>query len=385
MPEYYLFISLFLIFYTYFGYPAILLIWSLFKNKPNYQEYSQNLPSISILIAAYNEEDIILEKLENIKKMKYAPGRIEVLIGSDASDDNTNQIIASSDIAFLRLIEFNERRGKPAVLNDLAKIATGEYLVFSDANTKFSPDALIKLVEPFTDDTIGGVIGNLSFRTNGIDNPGGVGETLYFKYENFIKNLEGLIHSTIVANGSVYAIRRELYKPMPVKKLIMDDLFIPLSLIAQEFRLVFRKDIHVREDPSLSAREEFEKKERIVAGGMEVVRQFKKLLHPKNGFISFALWSHKVVRWMIPILLVIAFLSNLFLFSNSPFFGILFILQLAFYLSAILGKYLEKIGIKFTPFILSYYFIIVNLAIVSGFKRFLKGSAGTTWKRTRRV
>lgn len=385
MLEIVLYTSFAIIFYTYVGYPALLYFWSFLRDRPIFSHPSNGLPKISFLVAAFNEEDIILDKLENIKKMGYPAHLLEILIGSDNSDDETNLLISNFNIENLKLIPFSERRGKPAVLNDLARMATGEILTFSDANSMFASDALKKLIEPFSDDTIGGVIGNLSFRRNGIDNPGGIGEILYFKYENFIKNLEGLIYSTIVANGAVYAIRSELYKPIPVKRLIMDDMFTPLSLITQGFRLIFRKDIHVTEDPSLSAREEFEKKERVVAGGMEVIRQFKNLLHPKNGFISFALWSHKVVRWMIPILLVIAFSANLFLFSKSPIYSSLFILQTAFYLSAILGRYLEKLGIKITLLRLSYYFIIVNLAIVSGFKRFLIGSHGSTWNRTRRV
>jgi len=384
MFEIILYISLFLIFYTYVGYPLLLAIWSSLKRKPNYSSDAENLPKISMLIAAYNEEDVISDKLENIKEMNYPVHLLEVFIGSDSSDDMTNKLISDSSISNLHLVEFEERRGKPAVLNDLVEMANGDILAFSDANSMFEPDALLKLIEPLSDPSIGGVIGNLSFDMSNIENSGGLGETLYFKYENFIKRLEGEIYSTIVANGAVYVIRKELYDNIPLTRLVMDDMFIPLSIIQKGFKMFFRKDVYVSESPSLSVREEYQKKVRTVAGGMEVIKQFHSLLHPKFGFISFALWSHKIIRWTIPLMLVSALVSNILLINQSPQFQRWLVYQLFFYFSMVLGRFLEKQNIKIIPLQLTYYFITVNIAIIMGFVKFMRGKEGTTWKRTRR-
>ena len=384
MFEIILYISIFLIFYVYLGYPLLLAIWSSLKRKANYSSDHNKLPKISMLISAYNEEDVISDKLENIKEMNYPAHLLEVFIGSDCSDDMTNKLIIESNISNLRLVAFEERRGKPAVLNDLAKMADGDILVFSDANSMFEPDALLKLIEPFSDSTIGGVVGNLSFDMSNIKNSGGLGETLYFKYENIVKRLESDIYSTIVANGAVYVIRKELYTNIPVTRLVADDMFIPLSIIQKGFRMFFRRDVYVSESPSLSVTEEYQKKVRTVASGMEVIKQFHSLLHPKFGFISFALWSHKILRWMVPFILVSVFVSNLLLINQSPQFQRWLIYQLSFYFSMILGGFLEKQNIKIMPLQLAYYFIIVNIAIVMGFVKFIRGKEGASWKRTRR-
>lgn len=384
MIEIIFYISIFLILYAYVGYPLLLAIWSSLKRKADYSSDGNELPKISMLISAFNEEDVISEKLENIKAMNYPTHLLEVFIGSDCSDDMTNKLIAESNISNLRLIEFEERRGKPAVLNDLAEMANGDILAFSDANSMFEPDALLKLIEPFSDSSIGGVVGNLSYDISNIENAGGLGETLYFKYENIVKRLESEIHSTIVANGAVYVIRKDLYTNIPFTTLVMDDMFIPLSIIQKGFRIFFRKDVYVSETPSLSVREEYQKKVRIVAGGMEVIKQFRSLLHPKFGFISFALWSHKIIRWMVPFMLVSALVSNVLLINQSLQFQKWLVYQLSFYFSTALGGFLEKQDIKIMPLQLAYYFITVNLAILMGFVKFIQGKQGATWKRTRR-
>lgn len=384
MIEIIFYISIFLILYAYIGYPLVLAIWSSLKRKADYSSDADKLPKISMLISAFNEEDVISEKLENIKAMNYPAHLLEVFIGSDCSDDMTNKLITESNISNLRLIEFEERRGKPAVLNDLAEMANGEILAFSDANSMFEPDALLKLIEPFSDSSIGGVVGNLSYDISNIENSGGLGETLYFKYENIVKRLESEIHSTIVANGAVYVIRKELYTNIPLTRLVSDDMFIPLSIIQKGFRIFFRKDVYVSESPSLSVREEYQKKVRTVASGMEVIKHFHSLLHPKIGFISFALWSHKIIRWMVPFMLVSALVSNLLLINQSLQFQKWLVYQLSFYFSAALGGFLEKQDIKIIPLQLIYYFITVNIAIVMGFVKFMQGKEGATWKRTRR-
>ena len=384
MLEIVLYTSFAFIFYTYVGYPSLLYIWSLLRDRPIFSHPSDGLPKISFLIAVFNEEDIILDKLENIKNMDYPAHLLEILIGSDSSDDETNLLITNSNIENLKLIPFSERRGKSAVLNDLAEIATGEIFAFSDANSMFASDALKKLIEPFSDNSIGGVIGNLSFDLTNIDNPGGIGETIYFKYENIIKLLEGEIYSTIVANGAVYAIRKELYSFIPIYKLVTDDMFIPLSIVKQGYRIIFRKDVKVTETPSLSIREEYQKKSRVVTGGMEVVRLFGLLLNPKYGFISFALWSHKIFRWSIPLFLTAAYIANVLTVIQYGKFIELLVFQSLFYLAALIGMIFEKSNIKILPLRLIYYFVTVNIAVVLGFLRFLRGTERATWQRTRR-
>ena len=384
MLEFVFALSIFLILYTYAGYPIILAIWVKFKKNRNIQHRLDKPPTVSLLISAYNEEDVIVDKIDNLSAMDYPADLIEILIGSDGSNDKTNQILASCTLKNLKFFPFNIRRGKPAVLNDLAEMATGEILTFSDANSHFFSDTLLALTQPFANSAIGGVLGNLSFDSSGPDNPGAMGERIYFNYDNIVKKLEGELYSTIVANGAVYAIRRELYIPIPTKRLIMDDMFIPLSILNQGFDIIFCSEARASELPSFSLREEFRKKERVAAGSMEAMRYYTHLLHPKHGFISLALWSHKILRWSIPVLLFSLFSVNIILINSAPIYQISFILQLSFYILAILGRLLEKRGIKINLLRLLYYFVVVNLAIVSGFIKFVFGNQKVSWKRTRR-
>jgi cellulose synthase/poly-beta-1,6-N-acetylglucosamine synthase-like glycosyltransferase len=340
------------------------------------------LPSISLLLAVYNEEKIIIEKLENIRNMDFPKEKIEILIGSDGSSDRTSKLIQSFDSVAIRLFHFGQRRGKAAVLNDLSLVAKNEILVFSDANTFYAPDALSKMVRHFADPEIGGVCGNLHLSASA-RNSGGKGEAAYWRYENSIKECEGEIKTTFGATGGIYALRRNLYRQLPTDKAVMDDFLLPLFAVRQGFRVVYDALARGWEDTTSSTANEFKRKIRIGAANFSGMVEVLPLLHPKHGFIAFGLFSHKLIRWIIPFLLITIFASSIILNQQGGLYRWIFIAQFVFACVASVGYILDKISRPVMLFTLPYYFVVANLGLLVGFIRFVKGTQKAAWSSTR--
>jgi cellulose synthase/poly-beta-1,6-N-acetylglucosamine synthase-like glycosyltransferase len=307
---------------------------------------------------------------------------LEIIIGSDGSQDRTNEIIGKYAGKQIRLAEFAARRGKAAVLNSIAQMAQGEILIFSDANTMYRRDAVARLAPHFADAQVGGVCGRLML----LSQNGQIeakGERFYWDYESYLKHLEGKIKTVLGANGAIYAIRRELFAALPAHKVVMDDFLIPLRVVQHGYDIVYDKDAVVCEFTAPNLRAEFKRKVRIGAANFHGIREILPLLNPLKGFVPFGLWSHKIIRWAVPFLLIAMFVANLTLLGVS-FYNITFMLQAGFYLLALVAWRLDRLDIHAPFLVYPYYFAVVNLALLVGFFKFVTKAQKPAWARVER-
>lgn len=363
--------------YIYVGYPILLKIVSLVKK--NHIKVDDDLtPSVTLFIAAYNEEKVIGDKLENAIGLDYPKDRFEVIVVSDDSSDRTNEIVETfaEKYPFVRLNVVKGRQGKTAALNKSVSLANGEILVFSDANSMYEKDALRHLFKHFADEKVGGVCGELKL-LNSSKSSIGESEGAYWKYEKLLKELETKTGTSIVANGSIYALRKELFKPMNPN--VGDDMQNPLIVISQGKRFVYEPNAITKEETSSEAKEEFGRKVRIVTRSFTGIMHYAYTLNPFKNFDFFYKYlSHKLLRWLVAYYLIAAFILNLFLL-NQQFYQVIFVLQCIFYLLALIGlKWKSKI--VYIP----YYFCLVNYAALLGTLRAMSGKRQATWKPTSR-
>ena len=378
-------LTVLLLIHAYIVYPFSLRIFTWFKRK-QISGKSNSLPSISIIISAYNEEKVIAQRIENIQNLEYDFNRIELIIGSDCSSDRTNEILEkiSREYSWINVQLFNARRGKASVLNDLVKIAKNEILVFSDANTNFEKDALLKLVSAFNDEKVGGVCGRLVLEEPTDEFDKSNRERLYWEYETQLKKMEGDLGILIAANGGIYAIRKQLFTGFPMDEAITDDLYQTLGVLNQGYSFLYEFDAVAIEEVSKEIITEFRRKVRFAATNFQTLKYFKGLLFQKKIILSYALWSHKVIRWFVPLILILIFVTNGLLISYNEFYRILFFIQAGFYLSAIVGFILNKLKISLSIFSIIYYYVFTNLALLIGLFKFISKKHAYTWDSTPR-
>jgi len=375
------FIASFLVLYTYFLYPAILFLTGKIVPRRKRNTRPDYLPKVSLLIAAYNEEKVIREKVENSLNIDYPREKIEIIVASDGSDDRTNEIVSSYREKGVKLFAYKSRRGKMELINKSIPKTEGKIVVLSDANTMYQPQTIKELVKHFPDPQIGCVCGELKLHSPG-GNSTGDGEELYWRYETFLKRFEGARGALLGANGGIYAIRRELFEPLPAE-VIIDDFVIPMKIAAKGYQVIFEPRAIASEETCGNIRDEFTRRVRIGAGNFQAIGLTSRLLNPFRGFIAFAYWSHKIIRWFVPFLLIIMFSLNIFLL-RYPFYLLIFILQGVFYLSAATGFITERIGLKKNIFYIPLYFVAMNASFLLGFFRFVTGKQKVTWQRTER-
>lgn len=330
------FLSLFLILYTYFFYP--LLIWGLdvLLKRRNHVIDENFYPTVSLVVIAHNEEEVIREKIENSLSLDYPKEKFQIIMASDNSTDRTNEIMAQytgKGICFMPILK---RGGKSKALNLCIPKAQGEIIVLSDANTLVHQDAVRKLVRHFADPVIGCVSGKLRFRpVEG--NPLGMIESRFWNYETWVKKHEGNLGFLPGANGGIYAIRKSVFHLLPTTKAIMDDFIITLNIIAQGYRAISDPEVRALEDTCVNVQDSFEQKVRIGAANFHGLPYIYHLLNPAKGFVAYILWSHKIIRWFLPFFLLILLISNLLLLGQGLFYQYLAVGQSSFYLTACLG------------------------------------------------
>jgi cellulose synthase/poly-beta-1,6-N-acetylglucosamine synthase-like glycosyltransferase len=343
-------------------------------------------PTISILIAAYNEEKVVEERIRNISELNYNLNKVEVFIGSDLSSDKTNEILLENQKKFpwLKIYLSNERKGKAGILNELIKQVNHEILVFTDANTEFQKDSLKNLIEDFADDKVGGVCGRLVLLEDEQSKSEGVEESEYWKYETLIKKSEGRSGILLAANGGIFAIRKNLYEVIPTKHAVTDDLFVSLSVVSKGFKFTYCNEAVAYENTGKDLTEEYKRKVRFSATNFQTLVQFKKLLWDKNKFLSYAFFSHKVSRWILPGLLILLFIVSYFLIDINLIARKVFYLQMVIYLLALCGYLLSIIRKRILIFSLPYFFVISNIAIAEGFIKFIRKKHSVIWESTQR-
>lgn len=377
--------SLGLIFYTYLIFPLLVILRGLAWPKRYRIQEPGTLPVVSVVIAAYNEEKAIAEKLDNILSLDYPADRLEVVIASDGSTDRTDAIVRRYEDRGIKLLSL-PRLGKAGALNAAVSASKGEILVFSDANSMYKSDAIRSLVRPFADPTVGGVAGNQRYlKKKGVADAG-AGERSYWNFDRILKQFESSAGNAIAATGAIYAIRRSLFEP--VMEGVTDDFFTSTSVIAQGYRLVFAPDAVAYESVAGTSGMEFGRKVRVITRGLRAVLVARReLLNPfRYGFYAIQLFSHKVLRRIIVYPLLVMFLVNPFLWQSGPFYQLAMLGQLGFYSLALMGFVLDgtRLGRR-KIFALPFYFCLVNAAVLVASLNIIRGQQIKRWEPQRKV
>lgn len=366
-----------IVLHSYFLYPFIL--WMIAKNKKEIiLDVRNTLPMVTIVISVYNEEKTLSQKIQNILTYDYPVEKLTICFGLDGADDDSESIIRNAALNNIEVVSFKERRGKASVLNDLIAQASGEIIVFSDANTDFEPQTVKELVKHFQNSDIGTVSGHLKL-VNGNDYNEQSGETSYWEFENKVKALESKACSLLGATGGVYAIRKTLFVPLPVNISIADDFLIPIEILKKGYRCLYEPQAIAYEEQENSILGEYNRKVRIGAQNFNVLPRILPLLHPRFGLIAFSLWSHKIIRWFIPLLLILDSTLLLTLVHQSVIYQVGANIWGMFLCAALLGWLAEKMKLRIGYAGYPFYFIAMNCALLVGLFKSLSHTQKPTW------
>lgn len=368
-------LSLFAVSYIYLLYPLTIAFLTLvIKRQIKKQPVN---PSVSIIISAYNEEKHIKETIKNKLKLDYPKDKLEIIIVSDGSNDRTDEIVRQFNESNVRLLRQEPRQGKTSALNMAVSEAKGEIIVFSDANSIYSSDALRELLANFSDRSVGYVTGKMVY-VNQEGSVIGDGCSTYMKYENFLRSLETAIGSIVGVDGGIDAMRKELYTPMRPDQL--PDFIMPLKVIEQGYRVVYEPSACLKEYSLSKSGDEYRMRVRVSLRALHALNDMRHLLNPvRYGLFAWQLLSHKVFRYGAFIFLVILYFANLVIAFSNPFYAGAFIAQNLFYGSAIAGRYLEKNGINLKLFYVPFYFSLINFASAHASWKFLHNEKQILW------
>ena len=375
--QFLLWFSLFGLWYIYAGYP--LLIWYCAKRFPRPQIKHSEPRTLSIVLVAHNEAKNLPRKLASLFSCQSADWIQEILIGSDGSTDNTVASVESDGDQRVRVIDFAMRRGKPAVLNDLIPQCTGEFVLLADARQDFAPDCLERLLENFADPRVGVVSGELILRGQPGETTAAQGIGFYWKYEKFIRRSESCFRGVPGATGACYVIRKSLFRPIP-DQTILDDVAIPMQVVQQGFECLFEPAAQIYDLPSQSTRQESIRKRRTIAGAAQLIRLYPQWIWPGNHPLWLEFVSHKLLRLASPILLSIAFASNLLLLE-IPLYRWLLASQIVFYVSAATGWFFQSIGRRVACFGPSLMFMTLNFTTALALWDVARSRYRVTWQK----
>jgi cellulose synthase/poly-beta-1,6-N-acetylglucosamine synthase-like glycosyltransferase len=360
--------------YIYILYPLIIFCIAQYRKKST--DYTDYFPKISIIIAAHNEENNITRKLNNIFGANYPTDQMEVIVGSDNSTDDTNQILKNYSHPRLKYKLFNQRIGKNDLINELMEHTIGEIIVVSDADVTMNKDALRLLMRHFQDPKIGAVCGK---RGNQETETGlcPLGGALYNRYESFLKRVEGQLSSVIGGDGALYAFRKKLFNKLVLNA--PDDLLAALGVLKKGFEVVYEPGAIASEKIFSSIRVEFQRKKRTVARGVSGIFIYKNLLNPvRYPLYAFQIISHKILRWLTFFWLGLLLISNVWLLTHTGFYVFMWG-QIIFYGLALMGGVFYLFNSRIIPFYIPFYFISINLAASLGIIEFARGKTKAAW------
>jgi len=352
-----------LVVYAYFGYPAVLAILSFFISVTPKRDESYT-PKVTLLIMAYNEEGCIREKIENAFATDYPLKKLEIIVASNGTTDRTDEIVREYRDRGVKLFSYKEA-GKTNAENLSIPKAKGEIVVLSDANSIYETDAIKKMVSYFADSRVGVVAGRLRYISS--DTMTGKGESLYWNYDGIVKTLESKLGKTLVAHGGTMAFRKDI---------------LPIRLIGKGYLHIYEPAAVIMEKAAEKGKDEYERKRRIVTQGARSFFTLMRELPMTQPLVIFELVSHKFLRWIVGVFMAGVFVSNLFLLGGS-FYLVIFVLQIAFYLAALIGYLLERKGIKVKLLYIPYFFCLVNAAAMSGVINMLFGGKLSSWEKAK--
>lgn len=386
-------ILLFTVFYTYIGYG--ILLFSIIKIRRFFKiggltqiDYSYE-PEVTLFIAAYNEKDYVASKMKNTLELDYPKEKLNIVWVTDGSDDGTPEMLSKYPNTTVHHLD--ARNGKIGAMNRGMEFVKTPIVVFSDANTILGKESIKRMVRLFSTEKVGCVSGEKRIFNYDTDVASGAGEGIYWKYESALKKWDAELYSVVGAAGELFAIRTNLYRHIE-KDTILDDFIISLRVAQEGYTIQYDPEAFAIETASANVKEELKRKIRISAGGIQSVVRLKSLLNIfKYGMLSFQYISHRVLRWTLTPLCLILLIPISFIlgykqgFIEVGLYSILFWLQLLFYVTALLGWFLENRAIRVKVLFVPYYFFIMNLSVVLGFMRYIKNNQSVNWERAKRA
>ena len=350
------------------------------------REYKANFtPGVAIIVAAYNEEDFIEEKIKNTLALDYPKEKLELIFITDGSTDKTTEIIRGFE--GIKLLHSAERKGKVAAMNRAIQFVQSPIVVFCDANTMLNKTCIKEIVKHYADEKVGGVAGEKKIILKGKNKAAAAGEGIYWKYESFLKKLDSEFYTTVGAAGELFSVRTALFEMAP-EGTIIEDFVQSLKLCVKGYVVRYEPQAYASETPSASIKEEMKRKIRIAAGAFQAMILLKELFNfLKYPLVSFQFISHRIMRWTVcPIALITLFFSNLILAINNSgkFYPIFFLLQSFFYFLAFLGWFFAHRDIKIKALYIPFYFLFMNVSVFIGFARFVRKKQTVLWEKAAR-
>ena len=384
-------IALFIVFYTYIGYGILLYIIirlkRLFRGKPQKAVLpaDEDLPTMTLMICAYNEEDVVAEKMENTLALDYPKDKLRIMWVTDGSNDHTNELLKAYpevDIVFSP-----ERRGKTSALKHGLRELNTRYVAFTDANTMINGGALREIARLFADPTVGCVSGEKRVAARKAGEMAAEGEGLYWKYESTLKRWDSELYSAMGAAGELYAIDPTLCREVPDEALL-DDFMLSMYVVQGGKRIAYTPDAYAQEYGSANIHEESKRKRRIAAGGLQSIWWLRTMLNPlRQPLVTFQFVSHRVLRWSItPIAMVLLLLVNIALVVKGAgmFYTVMLILQTLFYLMALAGWLQNRFGYKNKLLYTAYYFVFMNFNVFRGMAYLKSHGKSGAWEKAKR-
>ena len=379
-----LWISIVGLFIIYAGYGIIVTIMNKFGRKKHEIKLREELlPEVAVLIAAFNEDDIIASKLNNTLALNYPTEKLKIYVVADGSTDRTTEIV--SVYKNVKLLHEAARRGKSAAINRAMPFVKEPITIFTDANVMINPEAIREIVKHYAFKAVGGVSGEKVVMHD--DRAAAAStEGVYWKYESYLKKQDALLYSIAGAAGEMFSIRTALFEAIP-EDTLLDDFIISMNIIRKGYQIKYEPKAYASENPSLNIEEEYKRKVRISAGGIQTILRNLDILNPKHyGIFSFQFVIHRVSRWTVaPIFIISAFISNLFLIKESDTYMELFIAQLVFHIAAFIGWQLSNRQIKVKALHIPFYFEFMHYCVVMGWIRYFKGNQKATWQKATRL
>lgn len=377
--------GLVIVVYAYVGYGII--IWLLARLRPaNKTALSANAPwpETTLVIAAYNEEDFIREKIDNTLKLHYPKEKLNIFIVTDGSTDRTQEIVR--EFPGIRLFHEDSRRGKIHAVNRIMPFVKTETVIFCDANTFLNKDAIQNIVRHYADPQVGGVAGEKRIMKQDAEGAPAAGEGLYWKYESFLKRKDSEVYSVMGAAGELFSVRTALFEA-PDENMVIEDFYMSMRVVARGYRFIYEPEAYAEETASATVADEWKRKVRISAGAFQAMGRLMYLLNPfRYGVVTFMYFSHRVLRWTLaPIALPIVLITAALLAPYGLVYLLAFLGQVAFYGLALLGHLLRKKSITIKGFFVPYYFTVMNLSVFAGFVRHLRGRQSVVWEKAARA
>jgi poly-beta-1,6-N-acetyl-D-glucosamine synthase len=389
---------IFIVFYAYVGYGILLFLLIKIKRVLAPQQVlssSEILPEVTFIVAAFNEERWIEDKIKNSLALDYPKDKIRFFFVTDGSDDTTPDLIknypnlpngqAGTEGYHIELFHQPERKGKIAAVERIMPFVKTPITVFTDANTDLNPEAIKNIVKHYQNPKVGAVAGEKRVEMSSGE-ASGAGEGIYWKYESLLKKWDAELYSAVGAAGELFSIRTDLYEKVS-KDTLIEDFVMTLQIAMKGYTIAYAPEAFAVEGHSADVKEELKRKIRISAGGLQAVVRLSPLLNPfKHGILTFQYISHRVLRWTLaPLALPFIFVFNYLMAKDSTFYTYILYAQIFFYAMALLGWLFEQMKMKVKAFYVPYYFCVMNYSVYRGFFRLVAGKQSVVWEKSKRA